>query len=49
MIELRSDCGGRDRLKGDLASVVIETNFEPVEHSCATEKIKPDPEALRGP
>src|SRR5262245_40209896 len=47
MMKLQSDCGGRDRLKGDLASVVVEANFKPVEYSGATEKIKPDAEALR--
>jgi hypothetical protein len=46
MIERRSDRGGRDRLKGHLAGVVVETNFEPVEHSRAAEKIKPDTETL---
>jgi hypothetical protein len=49
MIELRSDRGGRDRLKGHLAGVVVETNFEPVEHSRAAEKIKPDTETLEKP
>jgi hypothetical protein len=47
MMSLQSDCGGRDRLKGNVASVVVEANFKPVEYSGVAEKIKPDAEALR--
>jgi hypothetical protein len=47
MIELRSDRGGRDRLKGHFAGVVVETHLELVEHSRTAEKIRTDTEAFR--
>jgi hypothetical protein len=33
--DMRSDSAAGDRLKGDLARVVVEANFELVEHSTA--------------
>jgi hypothetical protein len=47
MIELRSDRAGWDLLEGNPPSVIVETNFELVEHSHATEKIESNTQALR--
>lgn len=49
MIELRSDRAGWDLLEGNPPHVIVEANFELVEHSRAAEKIEPDTEALRKP
>ena len=41
---VRSDSAGGERLKDDLARVVVEANLEMVEHSGASKQIEADAE-----
>jgi len=45
-MNLRSDRVGRDLLKGHSAGAIIEANLKLIEDSGASEKVKPDSEAL---